>query len=103
MMRTLLAYGFASLLVSHAGLAAAQDFPLPGAGGGGEVAAEAVRADAERQGIGAATALTAQQPWRREKPPPFEFPTGPAGGLELDDAGNPIEKPAEADAEEQPS
>ncbi len=59
--------------------------------------------DAERQGIGAATALTAQQPWRHEKPPPFEFPTGPAGGLELDAAGNPIEKPAEADPEEQPS
>jgi MscS family membrane protein len=56
--------------------------------------------DAARSGIEAAHDLVRRQPWRTTKPGPVVFATGPTDGLELDAAGNPIEKTPEVDTEE---
>ena len=45
--------------------------------------------NAEREGIRTAQHLMAEQPWRRERPGPVVFNTGPTELL--DDAGNPVE------------
>ncbi len=80
----------------HSGDAAAAPGPAAAPGASTE-------RDAARRGVEAAHALVREQPWRRERPGPVVFATGPTGGLELDAAGNPIEKTTETEEEEVPS